>query len=384
MNVNQVYSLLNSVAEQYQGKDFPQVVDASSFISYGNTVISSSTNTDNFLNTLVDRIGRTVIRTLDLDINYPNIMRDSFEFGAILQKITVEPLDAQSVEAWNVGDVSFTPNQFKIDAPKVRQSLFTDINTWEFDLTIPDKLFKTAFTNESMFASFVDALIASMTDSMTLYINYANRLCVNTAIANKIQDDENVVHLITEYADASVTIANCLTNPGFLKFMGKRIGDMIRYMKEPGVAFNHEKVVRATTRDNMHVFLIGEAAAAYSTYLEADTFHNDLVALPLYQEVTAWQGSFASDLDPSDPQPVSMPDFTTSCYIDIKLDANTTVAKGGIVCALFDREALGSTMYDIRTAADRNNRDEYTNYTNKADIGYFYDSSENGVVFVLD
>lgn len=384
MNVNQVYSLLNSVAEQYQGKDFPQVVDASSFVSYGNTVISSATDTDAFLGVLVDRIGRTVLRTLDLDINYPNIMRDSFEFGAILQKITVEPLTAQSAEAWNVGQGGFSPNQFKIDKPGIRQSLFTGINTWEFDLTIPDKLFKTAFTSEAMFASFVDALIASMTDSMTLYINYANRLCVNTAIANKINDNENVVHLITEFNDPSVTIANCLTNKDFLKFMGKRMGDMIRYMREPGVAFNSEHVVRATARDNMHIFLIGEAAAAYSTYLEADTFHNELVALPLYQEVTAWQGSFASDLDPSDPQPVTMPDFVTSCYIDMKIDANTTVAQGGIVAAFFDREALGSTMYDIRTAADRNNRDEYTNYTNKADIGYFVDKSENGVVFVLD
>lgn len=384
MNVNQAYSLLNSVAEQYQGKEFPSVVDATSFVAYGNTVLSSQTDVDHWIEVLVDRIGRTVIRTLDLEINYPHIMRDSFEFGAVLQKITVEPLNAETNTAWDIADQNFSPDQFKIDKPTVYQELFSGINTWRFCLTMPDTLLKTAFTSAQQFASFVDALISALTDSMTYNINNSNRLCVNTAIANKINDGENVVHLLTEYGDNTLTADTALKTPAFLKFMGKRMRDMIKYMGEPGVAFNHANRVRATKKDRMHVFMLTEAASSYSTYLESDTFHNELVGLPNYQEVVAWQGSFPSDGDLSDPQPTSLPSLTAAGTIDIKLDANTTVNEDYIVAAFFDYEALGTTMYDIRVSTDRNNRDEYTNYTSRANIGYFYDESENGVVFILD
>lgn len=384
MNVNQAYSILNSVAEQYQGKEFPAVVDATSFVAYGDTVLSSQTDVDKWVGVLVDRIGRTVLRTLDLDINYPNIMRDSFEFGAVLQKITVEPLTAETNTAWDVGDQNFTADQFKIDKPTVYQELFSGINTWRFCLTMPDNLLKTAFTSAQQFASFADALISAMSDSMTYSINNANRLCVNTAIANKINDGENVVHLLTEYGDNTLTAATALKNSGFLKFMGKRMRDMIKYMGEPGVAFNHAKRVRATKRDNMHVFMLTEAVSSYATYLESDTFHKELVALPNFQEVVAWQGAFPSDGDQQDPQPETLPALTAAGTIDIKLDANTTVNEDYIVAAFFDRETLGTTMYDIRVSTDRNNRDEYTNYTSRANVGYFYDESENGVVFILD
>ena len=127
---------------------------------------------------------------------------------------------------------------------------------------------------------------------------------------------------------------------------------------------------------------MSEVNSAYDLYLTADTFHDNLVGLPFFQPVTAWQ---ASNGEGSESGTVAdMPDFGTASTINIKTSDGDTVNQAGIVCALMDREALGTTMYDLKSAAVRNDEDGYTNMSTRATVGYFNDLSEQGCVFVLD
>ena len=65
MNTEQIYSIVNSVVSQSIGDSALTIVDAQGLISLGNTVLDSSTNTEAFLNTLAQRIGRTIYRYRD-------------------------------------------------------------------------------------------------------------------------------------------------------------------------------------------------------------------------------------------------------------------------------------------------------------------------------
>ena len=47
-------------------------------------------------------------------------------------------------------------------------------------------------------------------------------------------------------------------------------------------------------------------------------------------------------------------------------------------------DMTGKSVGERRSTSERNNHDEYTNYYNKANIGYFNDMSENGIVFYLE
>ena len=63
MTVNQIYALINTInADSIKGEI--NVVDASSFVNFGNLVLTSSENKEKFYNTLVDRIGKTVFAML--------------------------------------------------------------------------------------------------------------------------------------------------------------------------------------------------------------------------------------------------------------------------------------------------------------------------------
>lgn len=368
------------------GHDYVDTIDTTGLIDYGNHVLNSATDIDKFCSALVDRIGKTVIRNLDLDINYPNLMVNDFTFGATLQKISVDPLEASAAARWDIANPNFTPTLFKIDIPTVHQELFSGVDTWNVDVTIPDRILRTAFTSAEAMGSFIDAIMSAMRDTMVLHINYMNRVALNTAIAKKISEGDNVIHLLTDFGDQTLTANTALQTPAFLKYMWKTMVAYIDYMSEPCVAFNANGRVRATRRDNMHIFLNNQVEAAYKAYLESDTFNMEEIKLPLYQRVISWQGAFG-DTTPGTTN--ALPDFASATTIDNTIDSTTTpattVTQNYVIAAFFDRQAVFTTIKDLRTSTDRNNRDEYTNFSEKADIGYCVDTdNENGLVFVLD
>lgn len=387
MIANQIYALVNAVSKDMYGETALTVKDLSGLISLGNTVLSSSASKDLFLSTLVDRIGRTVVRSLDLDVNYPNILTDSFEFGAILQKLTISPMKASVAGNFNVGTMDaddVAEIMFSIDKPDAKQKLFSDVNVWNINLSLPDNLMKTAFTSAENMAVFVSAIISAFNDSMTLQLNNMNKFCVNNFIGEKIASGQNHIHLLTEFNGESGTMTadEAIKSADFLKYAGYRIMTTLAYMEEPTMLYNEGGEVRVTRRDNAHVFMLSEFEKSALTYLSADTWHDDYVRLPLHQNVNGWQ-AIGNIADASESVDFLAPNFTTASTIKLKTSSGSTVNQTGVICLIADRQALGTTIYDRRTSTDRLNRLDLTQYTNKMEIGYFNDLSENGCVFSI-
>lgn len=375
MTVNQIYQLLNDTATQCYGSQAVATLDLENMLSLREAIYSAGA--DLFLNTLVDRIGKTVIRTLDFTSTFPKFIMQEFEFGAILQKLTVDPMMAQSAEWANVGSGGFTPNMFKIDKPSIRQDFFKNANAWEIDITIPDTLFKSAFESASAMESFITAIFDSMATSINMQLENDTRLGILGFIGEKLNASNGVVDLLSLYnqtAATPITTADAaMVDKDFLRFAGKIMRNYITYLRKPSVLYNVAGRVRATARDNMHCLVLTEFASACATYLESDTFHNELVKLPLYSEVEYWQGTGAT-----------APNFADCSSIDIEIPSDgTPVTQDGIVAVFMDREAVGTGLYDRFSAADRNNRNRYTNYTEGCMIQTFVDTSENGIIFVV-
>ena len=76
-------------------------------------------------------------------------------------------------------------------------------------------------------------------------------------------------------------------------------------------------------------------------------------------------------------------DYNNASKISIKTPDGYTVTQGNIICMLADEESIGLTRDKQRVRSVRNEKGEYTNYFNKADMGYFFDPSENLVIFTL-
>lgn len=393
MKVNQIYSILNDINKQLWGKDAVDVNNLAGLVSMGKTVMSSSDNMDKFINKLVDRIGKTVVRTLDLELDFPALFMDSFTFGAVLQKITVNPFDSIENAEWEVGADDFEPTFADIHKCDIVVSYFTGVDTWKFQRTIPDNLFDSAFTSETSMGNFIDAIIKAMNDSMVMSINNMSQTAVNNFIAEKIKVNNGVINLLSGYnnmvgAGNTITADKAMYNKDFMRYAVNEIRKYIKYLNKPSYLYNTgviengatTPVLRATARDNMHVIFNTWFTSAVESYLESDTFHNELVKLPLYTEVPYWQGNKGEN---------TVNDFTTNTSIKVVpsseegKDDPTDVEASGVIGLLADRQAIAVGINKQRNGAFRNDIDAYTNVSASATKMFINDLSENGIIFIV-
>lgn len=381
MNYAQIYSLMNTVAAEMWGVDAITVKDTSSFYSMGELVADmAEVGRDKFLGVIADKVGRTVYRNLDATVDFPGLMVEAYQFGAMLEKIDVQPFEAVESNWVNVGEESFTPSLYNINKPNVTAKYFKDSATFQFNVTIPDKLFASAFRSEGEMDRLISYIMNSFETSMTLYISYLNRTVVNAAIAEKMEGGNNIINLVDLYntvydldeSDA-LTAETAIISPDFLRFAGKTIRDYIKYMEEPSVLYNDGGMVRATARDNMHVLLATAFVSAYETNFQSDSFNREMVDLPYFYEYKFLSG-------PSN----DTPDAENTTTIKVKTKSGATVEASYIIGVIADRQTIFTGYFDRFSAADRNNRDRYTNYTIGNTQQSCIDLSENMCVFVLE
>ena len=383
MKVKQIYTLINKVCADAWGVNAPSVSDLSGLISLGESVnpISNPVGADVFSKSLIDKIGNTVIRTLDRRVDFKNFIMLPFEFGAILEKIDVQPLEAQINNAWTVGEVGHTTNYFDVYKPNVTSKLFKGINTWTVKVTIPDTMFRSAFTSERAMATFITAIMDSLTGSIEGQLNKMNHTCFANMIAEKVKVSSNgIIGLVSAYntaygASLPRNDTKVFFNKDFDRFAVYMIKKYIGLMEEESVNYNDENKVRTTQRDNMHVLMFKDFVASVEAFLQSDTFHKELVALPMYDEY----GYIQFNKDSADTR-TSINVIPSS---EEGAESPTAVTQACVIGALLDRMALGTTIKDRWSASDRINGERRTNYTEGADIGYFNDLGENAVIFTL-
>ena len=383
MKVNQIYSLINAINKDMWGSTATTVKDLSGLISLGKSLEIDETSTDSFLNKLVDRIGKTVIRTLDLELDFPNLFMDSFEFGAIMQKITVNPFDAIANSDWQVGENGFKPTFADIHKPSVTVKYFKDSTTWSYVVTVPESIFFTAFTNESTMNNFIDAIMKALSDSMIMSINNMSRMAIANFVAEKVKANNGVVNLLTLYnatLKTPIKAEAARYDKDFMKFAGMVIRNYIGYMEEPSTMYNVDGTLRVTKRDNMHVLMLRDFASAYTTMYSADTFNEELTRLPMYTEVNHWQGANGGSGTPTYENNSKIVVIPSS---EDGEENPTTVTVNGLVCVLADRQSIAVGINKRRVGKFVNNIDDYVNTKTSATISWINDLSENGVVFVV-
>ena len=381
MKINQIYSILNDINEQLWGHDALAVHDLSGLISLG-TTIGNAAGYDQYLNVLVDRIGKTVIRRLDLELDFPSLYMDEFQFGAILQKITVDPISAQASNDWNVGSGGFTPSLLAISKPSVSVKYFSGADTASFIVTVPFDLMDSAFQSEAGVSNFFDAIISALQDSLTMSINNMSRTAVNNFIAEKIKATNGVINLLTEYNTLftpTLTQAEAILSPAFLRFAAARIKQYVEYLAQPSELYNVGGKLRVTRRDNMHILANSEFAINSQVYLESDTYWKEMLSLPGYTSVPYWQGNHTAGGDN---------DFATNSTINVIPSSEegqlspTAVNQAGIIMVLADRQAIAVGLNKRRSATFTNPIDAYTNIKQEFTTQWINDTDENGIIFL--
>ena len=97
MEVNQIYTLMKSVSEEVLGRTDLITEDLKGVIDLG-TEIFNQKAVDNYVNSLVNHIGKVVFADRPYSGKAPTILLDSWEFGSVLQKVSVQTPEATENE----------------------------------------------------------------------------------------------------------------------------------------------------------------------------------------------------------------------------------------------------------------------------------------------
>lgn len=306
----------------------------------------------------------------------PNIFKTSFEYGQIIQKTRAALVDASDNQAYElVNGASYDDNIYY--GGTVETKIFTKRDTWQIVKSIPEDQIKNAFTSAQEMGNFVSMIFTMIQNSIQVNMDKLVMMTINNFIGEVLKTESNVtaVNLLKEYKamypETQLNADSCLRDKEFLKYAYSRIDKITGLMQNYSTIFNLNKKQVFTPKDKQHIVLLQEFASNLKTYLESDTFHNDLLKLPMFETVSFWQGIGNSG------------DFTDTSSINIKTTDGTAITKSGIIGIVFDDDACGVNHIEEKRRANYNNSGEFINHWFKQVMGYFNDYDENFVVFFV-
>lgn len=383
MKVTQIYELMNNVTKEILGETAVLNEDLSNVVDIG-TQILDATSVDSYVRTLVNHIGRVIFVNRPYAGSAPKVLMDAWEFGSILEKVSMDLPDATENESWELEDgASYDPNIFY--KPKVSAKFFNSKVTFEVPMSFTEFQVKQSLSSAEQLNGFLSMLYSGVDKSMTVKLDALVMRTINNFIAETIYDEYQgaavntksgvrAVNLLKLYNDkfgVNLSADEALTTPEFIRFAALQMGLYEKRLAKMSKLFNIGGKERFTPADVLHVILLNDFAEAANVYLQSDTWHNEYTALPNAEVVAYWQGSGQTYA------------FEDVSKINVKTSSNNSVEVSGIVGIMFDRDALGVSNLDRRVTTNYNAKAEFYNNFYKADAGYFNDFNENFVVFFL-
>ena len=383
MQVNQIYSIINTIAGELLGETAVVNEDLSNVVSLGESFVNVA-GLDNYVRSLNDHVGRMVFNDRVYSGRVPSVLMDGWEYGSILEKISPELPDATENESWELTNgTSYDPNVFY--KPSVNVKCWNQRVTFEIPVSITERQVKSSFTSPTQLNAFISMIYNAIQNAMTIRLDALIMRTINNLIGETLYADYGsadislsshikAVNLLYLYntnvnSGTDITAADAMTDPEFIRFAALTMSNYMDRMKVMSTLFNIGGKERFTPEDKLHVVMLSEFKNAANVYLQSDTFNESYTALPNAETVPYWQGSgtdygFAS---------------TSKVYVTTSGSHNVTIT--GLLGVMFDRESLGVSNMNPRVTTQYNAKAEFWNEWHKYDAGYFNDTNENMVIF---
>ena len=387
MEVAQIYELVNAATGETLGKTDLLNEDLSNLVDVGDEIMNAN-SVDRYVRSLVDHIGKVIFVNRKYNGPVPSVLRDGWEYGAVLEKIATGIPAATENESWELQNgESYDPNIFY--QPSAYAKFFNKRTTWEIPMSFAEMQARGSFSNGTQMNGFLSMLFTSVENSKTIKTSEMVMRTINNMIGETFYDLNNagtytgtgnnrcvnLLKLYNDKFDKELTLAQCVTDPDFIRFAGYIMGLYKSRMQRMSTLFNIGGRERFTPADRLHFVLLAEFAEAANVYLQSDTFHNEFTKLPEAEIVPYWQGSGTGFA------------IAKTSGIDIKISSEATggthptVQASGILGVMFDRDALGVCNERQRVTTNYNPKAEFFTNWYKVDTGYWNDLNENFVVF---
>ena len=410
------YALMNALVKEAIGASSTiQAVDTSSFVSAGESVLSSGT--ENVLNALAMVVGRRMvavrpynaplrlINAIDTGVYSDRILKDSF-YSRWAQPSGAFNTDlftnlAQGFTAGeNIGGTppaaQSTKSQWEQNLPIPMEFNFAGRNTWQDCSTIPEIQLQQAFRSEADFSDFVTGYMMERANDLESQKEAYNRMTLLNYMAG-IYDlsadmPGSVVNLTaafnTEFG-TSYTAAQLMTTylKEFMEFFTARVkidsdrmtNRSVNYHWSPAKQIDGVDyyLLRHTPKEKQKLFLYAPIFAKVQSYVFPEIFNPQYLRIENYEGVNFWQNEnapMAIEVTPAIPD-TSSPASQT---------AGAKVALDNVLGVLFDEDAL-MIDYQLDTALSTpvEARKHYRNVWYTYAKNSICDFTEKGILYYL-
>lgn len=385
MKVEQIYNIMNTITGELLGESVVVNEDLSNLVDLG-AQFTDVVGLDKFCASLIDHIGRVIFVDRVYGGRAPSVLVDGWEYGSILEKISVALPEAQENEMWELQDgESYDPYVFK--KPNVTAKFFNDRITFDIQLSITTDQLKSAFDNVGQMNAFMSMLYTSVNNSATVKTDALVMRAINNMIGETLYAEMpngtytgvsgvRAVNLLKLYNDTveqanQLTADEFITSPEAIRFAVKTFKNYIDRIKVMSTLFNMGGMERFTPDDRLHIVMLSEFANNADVYLQSDTFNEQYTALPNAERTVYWQGS-GTDYG-----------FDSTSAIKIQTSAGHTINASGILAVMFDRDALGVANIDRKVTSAYNAKADFTNNFYHYTQGLWNDGNENFIVFYV-
>ena len=406
------HALINLICKEATGQDPEiQAVDASTFVSVGETILA--TGTENVLNAISIVIGRTFMAVRPYTSKFRLLEEtDTGLYQNRVRKISYYSRYALASGDWNTQLFTNLANGFDNGenpddgTPTSTKSMwvqnqaiplelnFAGMSTWQDSTTVYRDQLKVAFADEASFNSFIAGILTEKGNDIELQREAFRRMTLLSHMAGvyALSDDypTMAINMTTAYNTkfgTNYTSAELRTTylKNFLEFMVSTIKQVSRRMEYRTAAFHmpytkeiddvEYNVLRHTPRSKQRMFLYNPLIVDAEAQVMPEIFNPSYLDLNNFEGVDYWQNF-------NDPASIKV---KTAIPGENGQTATDTITIPYVIGCIFDADAILVNNYlEDSLATPVEARKRYYNIWWTFARNAISDYSENFVLFYMD
>lgn len=377
MKPTQSATITNKVIQQLTGETDLVAQDLSNIVDVG-AKLKDKVSTDEFVKALATKIGKTVFEVSPYRSMAPNLQKESFEWGGIIEKIKFKNVEFQDNPQYTLNAGDPLPLA-KYRPPEAESVYYQNRDTAYLEITLPikNREFQQYFRDPQSYNNFVTSIHDVVHQAISKRQDAVAMSTLNKMIADTLSGPVKTtnVKLLTKYNAAyapttPLTADKALTTPEFLQFAIAEINQTYQDMRFTTRLFNLNKYeTNMYGRENLLV--LSPLENYVKKILLPDVYNDQLLDLPGYATIPIWQGW---GLDG---------DFASKSTIKMKVGGSTKTFQN-ILAVAYDTYALGVYNDEVNARIGVNDPTGYTNLYYDVGISSYNDHDKNFVVFTLD
>lgn len=386
--IKDVRTIVNQLHNQMTGRTALTATNTGEYISQATTLLNAA-GVDQVYNELMIRISRTVFSTRNYTPHFTGLFKDDLAWGGILSKVSMADKDTPFADkAYHDIIDGQSVDHYVINKPDLLQMRFYGSAVYQDMVSYYRTQIKNALLNESEMAGLINLIANEMNNKWTQFREDMARGLLANFIGAKVQANNGVFHLLTEY-NTKTNQATPLTKEDifkkenvkpFFEWVKARVNTLSRLMTERSGAYQftvkNKKINRHTPYDKQKIYLGADYLDIIDATVLSEAYHNSGLKYADVEGVSYWQAFDTPDAINVTPNLIN----ADGEYVD-----GTAENVTDIFGVIFDEDAMGIHVVDnVIVNTPLNARGLYYNSWLTSNVKYTQDLTEKGIVLLLD